>query len=108
MTVIELVPSEFFYSFSQILDDTEYILHFRWNARDGAWYMDISDVDEDVIERGIKLTLATSGRVASTDSRFPNGMLTVVDLSNEDIEPAFDDMGVRCVLVYFTAEELAS
>ena len=54
---IQTIPSEFYYRLSSTLDGVQYLLDFRWNGRDDAWYMDVLDVETNPIRMGHKLVL---------------------------------------------------
>ena len=83
------------------LDGAVYVLTFRWNTRDGSWFMDISDANGDLLKPGIKLVCdwpLTAFR--DTDANLPPGMLSVYDMSGAQIPPTLDDLGTRCLLLY--------
>jgi hypothetical protein len=88
------------------LNDVPYVFDVRWNGRDNAWYMDILDVNEDPIRRGIKIVLGTYLGCRSTDPRFPRGLLFAEDLSGEGRDAGVDDLGSRVVIFHYTIAEL--
>jgi hypothetical protein len=104
---LPLEPSNAHYSFSTTLDGTEYLFDVRWNGRDGAWYFDLLDADEDMIRAGNKVTLGSSPGVRSSDSRFPAGAFLTLDASGAGVEATYEDIGTRVLLLYYSPEELA-
>ena len=83
------------------LDGSVYLLAFRWNTREGAWFMDISDANGDLLKPGIKLVCdwpLTSLR--DTDPGLPPGMLSVFDQGGAQVDPTLDDLGTRVLLLY--------
>lgn len=115
-TLLPLVPSIASYRFSTTLEafsegsatePRNYVFDVRWNARAESWYMDILAADETPIRMGIRLVLGTLLGGRSVSLAFPAGALRARDLSNEGREAAFDDLGTRVVVYYFTEDELA-
>ncbi len=86
--------------------DTQVILDVRWNARDGAWYLDILAEDETPMARGIKIVLGALLGYRSTDPRLPAGALLASDLSGAGADATLDDLGTRVAVYYFAPDEL--
>lgn len=105
---LPFVPSVPSYRVSTVLDEVEYILDVRWNARDGAWYFDLYDADEDLIRAGIKVVLGTLLGRRCADLRFPGGAIIADDTSRDGREATLDDIGTRVVVMYFDADELGT
>lgn len=106
-TLLPLEPSVAHYRFTITIEDIVYICDVRWNDREGVWYMDLYSEDEDPIRHGMALVLgAVPGRTCQ-DPRFPPGAFIVSDLENSGTDAAFDDMGERVVVYYYTAQEIA-
>lgn len=106
MIVLPFVPSVPFYRFATVINDQNYNLDVKWNARDSAWYFDISTETDTVIRRGIKVVLgAYLGRV-STDPLFENGAIVALDTSGAQRDAGLDDIGTRVQVLYLTALEL--
>ena len=104
---IPFIPEEFNYSVSTVLDDTEFTFDVYWNGRDEAWYFDLSDAD-GIIRSGIKIMLGSFLGRRSVDPRYPNGTLVASDLSNEGVDATFQDIGVRVVVFFYSADEILS
>lgn len=104
---IPLIPEEFNYRVSTVLDESEYIFDVRWNERDSGWYFDLYDAEGDIIRAGIKIMLGAflGGRCA--DPRYPAGTFIASDLSNSGRDATYYDLGVRVVLFFYSASELS-
>lgn len=82
------------------LDGTVFILKFRYNSRDEAWYLSVHDVDNVPIRSGLKLIpnlallrqLVTEGR--------PIGELIVVDSRAIPLPPSLAELGSKVQLAY--------
>lgn len=86
----------------------DYELTFRWNQRDGHWYLDLADENGSSIVRGISLVAGYPLLRGIVDERRPPGELAINDTTNaDDVDPGFSDLGTRFELLYFTPEELA-
>lgn len=102
---LPLLPSVAFQSFSTVLLTTTFIVNLRWNTRDAAWYFDLLDETESRIISGVKIVLGIPLARRSTDPRMPLGIFYAVDLSGENNEATFDDLGTRVVLYFYPAAE---
>jgi len=107
-TQLPFIPSEFNFRVNTVLEGTEFIFDVRWNGRDSAWYMDLLDVDGDLIRAGMKIALGSPMGIRVADARFPDGLFSPSDLSNSGVDAGFDDLGVRVVVFFFTNAELAA
>lgn len=84
------------------LDGKEYLFRFDWNGREGRWYLDIGDIDENWIVTGIKIIANWPLLRRLVDPRKPPGDLLAVDYSALGGEPpALTDLGRRVKLIYF-------
>lgn len=106
--ILPLVPSVAAYRVGTQLDGDQFILDVRWNSRADAWFLDILSEAEEPIRMGIKIVLGTLLGRRCVDPRFPNGLLIASDLSNAGREATFDDMGVRVVVFFYPATEVAA
>lgn len=94
------------YTFSTVLDGVEYALTVSWNSRDEAWYLDISDLQENNLVRGLKLLLGGAHGTRFSVPELPVGVFQVDDLSNEHEEAGFDDMGTRVRVFFIPSADL--
>lgn len=91
------------------LDGIEYLLWFRFNARDGRWYLDITDANEVQLAMGIKIVsnIVFMRRLISTLK--PQGIMACIDpgASNTDPQlmqdPGLNTLGSRQILIYVDA-----
>ena len=103
---LPFTPSVFNYRVGTTIEGVQYLFDVRWNGREQAWYFDLLDQDADMIRAGIKIVLGAMLGVRCADPRFPNGEFVATDLSNSGVDAGFDDLGVRVIVRFFTAEEL--
>lgn len=104
--VLPLQPSIAFYRFSTALDSVPYIFDVRWNGRDAAWYMDISDEAENPIGRGIKIVLGANLGQKNRTAAFPAGAFVAIDASGQGRDAGFDDIGSRVIVVFLSVADL--
>lgn len=99
------------YSMQVVLESIEresvtYTLEFRWNDREGSWYMDLKTEDETPILSSVKVVvnffLAARVNVANR----PRGRFIAYDTTGQDLNPGLNDLGDRVVLVFLTPEEV--
>jgi len=94
------------YDMQVVLSNITYTLEFRWNTREGYWYMDIKDETEDPILAGIKVVIEWPLGIRTVDSRRPPGVFFAIDTTNQQRDPGVNDLGDRVKLVYFDESEL--
>ena len=89
------------------LDGVVYQLTFDWFQRDGHWRFTLADVQGMAIRSGAVLVTGGSLLRGMVDTRRPAGEIVVIDMTGaEDLDPGFNDLGSRFMLVYFTAADL--
>ena len=103
--ILPLKPSIANYRVGTTLDGTAYVFDVRWNGRDAAWYLDVRDAEANIIRRGIRIVLGALLGRRCTDPRFPRGVLFASDLSGEQREAGFDDLGTRVRVYFYTPAE---
>lgn len=91
------------------LDGVEYTIEARFNSRSGRWYLGLLDIDGNRLYGQVKAVchyplfrLRTAG---------PPGLIFALDTSSSDtsvegLNPGFDDLGNRVLLVYVPQAEL--
>lgn len=96
------------YTQRTVLDGREYALVFSWNQREAKWYLDLFTVDGVLIVAGIKLVVGAPllRLLRSTDA--PPGELFIMDRSQTGEDPGLNDLGMRCLLVYYPAADLVT
>ena len=97
-----------FYTMTVALDGADYLLEFRYNQREEAWYFDISLSDGTLLVRGIKIVCGLPLLRRFADNRLPAGTLMAVSNTDERSPPKLLELGddsKRVTLIYFTASE---
>ncbi len=89
-----------------VLDARTYTLEFRWNVREGAWYMSVNLENGIPVRSSLKVVVdhPIGGRTRSLD--WPAGAFFAVDTSTQRRDPELGDLGDRVLMVYFPASEL--
>lgn len=97
-----------FYSQSVILDGQTFITQFKWNDRDSAWYFSLYTEAGEGIVVGSRICVETPllRRVSSESA--PLGEIIAHDTLNTDVDPAFEELGTRVIMLYFDQEEMES
>lgn len=106
VAVLPFIPSEAHYTFDTSILDTPYSFEVRWNARDPAWYFDLSEIDGTPILRGVKIVLGTYLGRTSTHILFQNGVFAVIDTSGGYRDPGFDDLGTRVEVRFYPTADI--
>lgn len=94
------------YRFRSELDGVTYTLELHWNARLEAWFLDVGDVDGNVLKHGIRVVVGWPLLFRAVDEDLPPGDLMAIDTSGQDAEAALNDLGGRVQLVYVEAADL--
>lgn len=98
------------FSYNIAIGAQTFSFSFYFNSREQSWYLSIADSSGNPLINGVKLVpeylLLKSHRAAIP--QLP-GDLVLVDLEGNPASSGvtFDNFGVRYVLMYFTAGELA-
>ncbi len=108
--VLPCKPSIGIYLVGTTLLGDDYTLKFAWNEREdgdiGAWRMSIYDANNTTIAAGIKVVLGAFLASHVDHPLFRNGVLIAVDLSGQEQDPGFNDLGARVVIQYVPVMEL--
>jgi len=91
------------------LDNVSYHLFFSWNDREEAWYMDIKDNQDILIQSGIKLSIGYQLITQyKANPLLPLGDFFVIDTSPNEVEAgiSYEGLGSRYQLIYYTYEEI--
>lgn len=87
------------------LDSAVYTFDFDWNAREGAWYLSIADIDGVPIRSGLRLVPNWPLLRNLRHTQRPPGELIVLDQRGAGI--TLDNLGVDVWLDYFDAAAMA-
>lgn len=94
------------YSLSVALDGVTYGLEFRWNVREGSWYMFISDELGAPVLGGVKVVCRAPLAGRSVNPARPPGYFVAQDTDGSGASPGVDELGGRVRLLYFSPAEL--
>jgi hypothetical protein len=109
MMAVQIVPCDaalLFWSQTTTLDGVSYLLTFRYNSREAAYYLNIGSADglTDYVV-GAKLVV---GFALLRPWATPPGELVVLSGSDDDSPPRLGDLadGARCTLLYIPQADL--
>lgn len=95
-----------FFSIQVNLEDVTYTLQFRWNVRCKSWFMNIFD-EQEITPILVGLRLVADWPLAKNNTgRQPPGLFFLSDTTGQGQDPAFEDLGARHQLLYFSSTEL--
>jgi len=77
-----------------------YRLGFRYNARDGSWYLSVATQGGTALAEGRKLRIDWDTLRQFSDARLPDGVLSLPDADGSRVEPGRDDLGSRLHLTF--------
>lgn len=90
------------------LGGTVFRVRVQYNGRDDSWYLSVSDVDENPLVMGVRLTLDTSTLGPHVGEDLPQGALAVIDPAETRQDPSRQSLDDEVMaLVFFTLAELA-
>lgn len=92
------------FSFTVELDGEEFLLRLRYNVRQAAYYIDISDSDGAPIVTGRKLTRNTAPLNGVVLQTRPLGALVFLDAGDSPSEARPDSLGETHQLIYIDRE----
>lgn len=102
-----LIPTSTDPFYSQItdFDGIDYLLEFRYNQRENAWYFSISLADETLLFSGIKVEIGVDFLTRFSDIRLPTGKLFALESGIDNSTPGLLELGIdsRVTLVYVDA-----
>ena len=108
--ILPCKPSIGIYTVGTTLLGDDYTFKFAWNEREdgdvGAWRMSIYDTNGSTIAAGIKVVLGAFLGSRIDHQLFRDGVLIAVDLSSDERDAGFDDLGARVVIQYVPVLEL--
>lgn len=105
LTLVSPPRGQFRFRNRQILDNTIYVFQFNWNVRHQAWDLALGNSSNISTVRNLRMVLATDIlKPYQSNTDVPQGVLSVVDTSNSDLEAERDEFGKRVVLRYMEVE----
>lgn len=109
MSIFPTPPSgSFGFTFRLALDGTFYRFQYKWNLRDTSWYLDIGNDAGEATARNMRMVIGEdilAPHQSQGSDSVPQGVLSVVDTTNQGIEAARDELGARVLVMY---EEVAT
>lgn len=87
------------------LENKNIAIDLSWNNRNSSWYIGLYDIFENPILTGIRLVPDTAINLRYTDDRLPDGIISLVQLSDRVTLGRFN-LGTDFKLCYFTQDEL--
>lgn len=103
--ILPLEPSQPFYEIATVLNKTPVTIDVRWNGRDEAWYLSVYDAEGLAIADGLKVVLGVLIGARARHPLFTAGAFVARDTSGKQREAAFDDIGTRVTVTYYTLFE---
>jgi hypothetical protein len=102
MSITKILTSQTipYYSEKVDLDGENFILTFKWNVREEAWYFSIYQEDETPVAVGIKLVTGWNPIRRLSGSDRPLGIFYTYDTTETDTEPSFSTLGTQVQLLY--------
>lgn len=88
------------FSFRTRLAGEDFVFVFRHNQREGCWYVDLLDTNNVAIVTGEKVVVGRLLFRACTDERLPAGAFSVVDKTQQDLDPGLFDLGSRVEVIF--------
>ncbi|MBA3841173.1 MAG: hypothetical protein H0X39_00880 [Actinobacteria bacterium] len=104
--ILPVVTSDPNHRIQTTIKGVAYLIDFRWNARDVAWYMDIYDGIEQPIRCGIKIVIGTFLGRSCSIGPFADGAFIAFDATGKGKDAGFDDLGARVKIAYLTSADL--
>lgn len=103
--------SSYNYTVATALDDTVYQIDVRWNDVLQLWYLDLLDIDRNMIVSGIAIVIGCALGGQCVDARMPPGVIMVADLSAAATgapprDAGVDDLGSRVVVLYYPVDTI--
>jgi hypothetical protein len=89
--------------FTVDLDGTNFQFDMRYNQREDFWYLNISDIDGNLLRSGIKVVSNWPLIRLLRSTPRPNGEIITIDTRYAPLDPGLADLGVD---VLFGYEEL--
>ena len=88
------------YTLDVSLSGSVYRFGLYWNTRGQFWLLDIFDQADTPLATGLKLVADWELIGGLGMASLPAGLLYVVDVSGQGLDPGIDDLGTRVQLIY--------
>lgn len=94
------------YDYNVTLTDVEFRIVLTYRERGDRWYMTIYDADGVALLSSKKLSVNTPLLEDYEIDGLPAGEFGLWDSSGAEAECGFDDLGKRCLLIYFDPDDI--
>ena len=95
------------YAFQVTLDGASYGFELFWNDQAEGWFVSLLDANGDPIVNSVRLTVDVPLFARYASASKPQGVLMAQDTTGRHQDPGRNDLGARCLLLYFSAAEAA-
>lgn len=92
------------YKIRAAIEDKEYMILIEWNGRLERWHMSLFKSDMTPLVMGLPLNIDTDLLSRFKHADLPAGILFLYDASGRHVECGRNDLGVRCFMLYRSAE----
>lgn len=96
------------YEFECELEGVTYSFDLAWNDRDGAWYMQIGDGNQNLLCGSLRVVLGKFFTIRYRNAALFPGQLLCVDTSGQNTDPGLLDLGARVQIWYYDSASVAS
>ncbi len=83
-----------------VYDGVTYQLDFKYNDREDAWYVDLSDIDGNSIRGGVKVVSNWPLLRLVQQIPRPAGEIITIDTRDIPLDPNLDDLGTHVLFGY--------
>ena len=94
------------YDYNVTLTGVEFRLVQTHRERPNRWYLTIYDANGTALLSNKKMSINTPLLADLQISGLPAGEIALWDSSGAETECGFDDLGTRCLLLYFEPDEI--
>lgn len=88
------------YDYRTTLEGDTYTLSYYYNAREGAWYFDVLDVNDDPVVSGSRLTGGSSPLLRNKKNNRPPGDFLPYSTAGDLADPDRDTFGDTVLFFY--------
>ena len=100
LTTLPIDASEPAYTIDTDLSGVVFRIRIEWNTRGEFWTIGLLEMDDTVIVDGQAIRADWEPFRQIVDERMPAGRIIVVDMTGAGTDPAYDDLGVRVLVMY--------
>jgi hypothetical protein len=94
------LTSDHYQDFKIALESTDYFFVIQWNERSAFWTLDIYTAGKALVKGGMVLRAGYSLLDQYSDELLPPGKIKMIDQNGGGVDPSYDDLGTRVVMLY--------